>query len=305
MIFDTKVFQEIVRRLFPDIKNKQIQIFDDGWDFVVFVIEGRKAVRFPRRPDYAEKLPVEVSFLNHFSSQFPVSVPDFTLHRDEKTGLPYVTYDFIPGIQFTKNISDTFSKKELRQTARQIGSFLDKLHSLSVDKAKKLGVRQVESLKTWRSKFEKITTKVFPHISGPEQDWATSIFQNFFTTVQKSPMPLTVIHSDIMPEHIIVNPQTHSLSGIIDFGDIEIGDPAYDFAFLAKYGTDFLEWTYETYKQPKDIAFEIRRQFYLDRLAITNLEHSIETKDQTMIEKHKTELSAYISKQLFPLPGSD
>ena len=44
-------------------------------------------------------------------------------------------------------------------------------------------------------------------------------------------MPLTVIHSDIMPEHIIVNPKTHTLSGIIDFGDIEIGDPAYDFAF--------------------------------------------------------------------------
>jgi len=201
--------------------------------------------------------------------------------------------------------SDTFSEAELRQAAHQIGSFLNKLHSLPVNKAKELGVRQVESLETWKNKFEKIKTNVFPHISGPEQDWATSIFQNFFTTVQKSPMPLTVIHSDIMPEHIIVNPQTHSLSGIIDFGDIEIGDPAYDFAFLAKYGTDFLEWTYETYKQPKDIAFEIRRQFYLDRLAITNLEHSIETKDQTMIEKHKTELSAYISKQLFPLPGSD
>jgi aminoglycoside 2''-phosphotransferase len=296
MTFDRKVFQDIIRRLYPNIKDEHIRIFDDGWDYVVFVIDGQKAIRFPRRQDYAEKLPVEVAFLNHFSGQFPVSVPDLTLYIDEKTGSPYVTYDFIPGVQFKKNISGTFSKEELRQTAGQIGSFLDKLHSLSVDKAKKLGVRQVESLKTWRSKFEKIKTKVFPHISGPEQDWATSIFQNFFTTVLENPMPFTVIHSDIMPEHIIVNPKTHTLSGIIDFGDIEIGDPAYDFAFLAKYGNDFLKWTYEAYKKPKDSAFEIRRQFYLDRLALTNLEHSIEIKDQTMTEKHKTELSAYASR---------
>ncbi|MBI5356641.1 aminoglycoside phosphotransferase family protein [Candidatus Collierbacteria bacterium] len=296
MIFDRKVFREIIQRLFPNIKDGQIQIFDDGWDYVVFVIEGQKAVRFPRRPDYAKKLPVEVAFLNHFGGQFPVSVPKLTLHADKKTCLPYVTYDFIPGVQFKKNVSDTFSKEELRLIASRIGNFLEKLHSLSVNKVKKLGVRQVESLKTWRNKFEKIKTNVFPHISRPEQNWATSIFQNFFTIVQESPIPLTVIHSDIMPEHIIVNPKTHTLSGIIDFGDIEIGDPAYDFAFLAKYGKNFLEWTYENYKQPRDNAFEIRRQFYLDRLVLTNLEHSIEIKNQTMIKRHKAELGAYISR---------
>ncbi len=216
------------------------------------------------------------------------------MQTDEKTGLPYVTYDFIPGVQFKKNISDTFSKEELRQTASQIGNFLNNLHSRPVDRVKKLGIRQIESLETWRKKFEKIKTNVFPHISGPEQDWATSIFQNFFETVLEKPMPLTVIHSDIMPEHIIVNPETHALAGIIDFGDVEIGDPAYDFAFLAKYGKSFLNWTYETYKQPKDSAFEIRRQFYLDRLALTNLEHSIELHDHRMIAKHKTELNSYI-----------
>lgn len=297
MTFGRKVFQDIIRRLYPNIKDEHIRIFDDGWDYVVFVIDGQKAIRFPRRQDYAEKLPVEVSFLDHFGSQFPISVPKLVLKADEKTGLPYVTYDFIPGVQFKKNISGTFSKEELCQTAGQIGNFLNKLHSLPIDKSIELGVRQVESLATWKIKFEKIKTKVFPHIPGPEQDWATSIFQNFFTTVLKNPMPLTVIHSDIMPEHIIVNPKTHTLSGIIDFGDIEIGDPAYDFAFLAKYGTDFLEWTYETYKQPKDNALEIRRQFYLDRLALTNLEHSIEIKDQAMTEKHKTELSAYLRNE--------
>lgn len=293
MTNDIKTFRKIIDELYPSISTDRIQIFNDGWDYVVFLIDGRKAVRFPRRPDYANKLPVEVSFLNHFGNQLPVTVPQLILHADEN-GLPYVTYNFIPGIQFKKIVSDTYSKEELRRIANQIGGFLDKLHSFSIEKARELGVKQVESLETWKNRLGKIRQTVFPHISKAEQDWAISIFNNFFGTLKANQMPLTVIHSDIMPEHIIVNPETHDLSGIIDFGDVEIGDPAYDFAFLAKYGKDFLIWAYETYGRPKDPAFETRRQFYLDRLALTNLEHSIEQKDQIMIGNHKAELNKYV-----------
>jgi len=45
----------------------------------------------------------------------------------------------------------------------------------------------------------------------------------------------------MMPEHIIVEPETHKLNDIIDFGDMIIADPAYDFTFLRKYGQKFLE----------------------------------------------------------------
>lgn len=295
MIIDKTIFREIAKRVYPDIKDQQIRIFEDGHDHVVFVIDNQKAVRFPRRSDYAKKLPVEVAFLNNFGNQLPVTVPQLILRTDEN-GPPYVTYDFIPGVQFKKIVSDAFSKEELRRIAHQIGSFLGKLHSLPIGKAKDLGVEQVESLETWKNKLEKIRQTVFPHISKAEQDWSISIFENFFKTILAAPLPLTVIHSDIMPEHIVVNPKTHTLSGIIDFGDIEIGDPAYDFAFLAKYGNDFLNWAYETYSRPKDPAFEIRRQFYLDRLTLTNLEHSIEQNDKVMIERHRAELSSYISR---------
>ena len=295
MTNDIKTFRKIIDELYPNISTDRIQIFDDGWDYVVFVIDGQKAIRFPRRSDYAKRLPVEVAFLNQFGDQLPVSVPRLTLYADGETSLPYVTYDFIPGIQFKKSISDTFSKAELRQVALQIGSFLDKLHSISIEKAIKLGVKQAESLETWRNKFEKIKIDVFPLITKAEQAWAISIFESFFETIRENPMPLTVIHSDIMPEHIIVNPKTHKLSGIIDFGDLEIGDPAYDFTFLAKYGKDFLNWTYETYNHSKGPEFEIRRQFYLGRLALTNLEHSIGLNDRAMTNKHKAELSDYIS----------
>ena len=97
-----------------------------------------------------------------------------------------------------------------------------------------------------------------------------------------------------MPEHIIVDPTTHKLSGIIDFGDMEIADSAYDFTFLRKYGQNFLDIAYDSYKLDRDETFEKRRQFYEDRLVVTNLEHSIGLQDKQKIELHKNQLTDYI-----------
>ncbi|MEK9178969.1 MAG: phosphotransferase, partial [Patescibacteria group bacterium] len=112
--------------------------------------------------------------------------------------------------------------------------------------------------------------------------------------VQKSEIRFSIIHADIAPEHIIINPETHRLSGIIDFGDVEIGDPAYDFAFLGRYGKEFLEKVYETYLPPRDEHFEARRQFYNNKQVVTNLHHSVVLKDNRLIMLHKKQLSEYI-----------
>jgi len=43
-------------------------------------------------------------------------------------------------------------------------------------------------------------------------------------------------HSDVTLDHLLLAPSGDRLAGIIDFGDVELGDPAYDFAYLWSYG---------------------------------------------------------------------
>ena len=285
---------KIVRRIIPDINDEKIRIFDDGWDYIVIVVNDETAFRFPRREDYAKTLPIEVSFLEQFASKSPVSVPKLIYKKDEETGISFVTYEFIPGVQFTKNVSNNFSKEELLTIAQQLGSFLTTVHSFPIEKAKQLGVQQIDSLNSWEQRLKKIRKEVFSHISKNEQDWTIKLFESFLQIVRKMPINSVLIHSDIRPEHIIVDPETHTLSGIIDFGDIEIADPAYDFTFLAQYGQGFLTQAYQNYILPRDEAFETRRQFYEDRHVVTNLEHSLELGDKERIQIHKRQLSDYI-----------
>ena len=292
--WDINLYLEIVKKKISDFDDRKVQIFDDGWDFAVIVVDAKVAFRFPRRENYARKLPIEVKFLELFAGKSPVRVPRLKHLKDETTGIPYVWYDFIPGVRFTKNISDTFSKDELFMIAKQLGIFLTAVHSFSVEKAKQLGVQQIDSFDSWQKRLTKIKKDVFPHIDENEQQWIITLFKNFLKIIAEVPIKSVLTHSDIMPEHIIVDPEVHTLSGIIDFGDIEIGDPAYDFTFLAGYGENFLDECYRSYGLPRDEMFEKRRQFYEDRLVVTNLEHSLELGNKERIAMHKRQLFEYV-----------
>lgn len=154
----------IIRKQSPNIDDKKIQIFDDGWDYVVIVVNSKTAFRFPRREDYAKTLPIEVNFLEQFASKSPVNVPKLIYKKDEETRISFVTYEFIPGVQFTNSISNSFSKVELLTIAQQLGSFLTTVHSFPIEKAKQLGIQQIDSFDSWQKRLTKIKKEVFPHI---------------------------------------------------------------------------------------------------------------------------------------------
>lgn len=295
--WDMNTYLGILGREINNFDEKKAQVFDDGWDFVVIVVDNCRTFRFPRREDYVKRIPVETKFLELFADKSPVRAPKLTYQKDEASGIPYVTYDFISGVRFSKSVSRNFSKAELSAVAKQLGEFLTAMHSFPVETAKQLGIQQIDSFESWEKRLTKIKKEVFPHISKHEQSWIIILFENFLETIAKTPVKPLVTHSDIMPEHIIVDPETHKLLGIIDFGDILIADPAYDFAFLAGYGKDFLNECYRNYGLFRDEMFEKRRQFYEDRLAVTNLEHSLELRDKERIAIHKRELSEYVEPQ--------
>src|SRR5581483_187306 len=51
----------------------------------------------------------------------------------------------------------------------------------------------------------------------------------------------TLLHADLKPEHILCDLESGYITGIIDWGDISIGDPDYDFTcFSLYYGQSFV-----------------------------------------------------------------
>ncbi|WP_304458593.1 aminoglycoside phosphotransferase family protein [Alicyclobacillus sendaiensis] len=67
-------------------------------------------------------------------------------------------------------------------------------------------------------------------------------FADFFDQALSGILPRALLHGDLTHAHILYHPCVTEAIGIIDFGDVQFGDPAYDFAGLYwDYGPAFVQ----------------------------------------------------------------
>jgi aminoglycoside 2''-phosphotransferase len=137
-----------------------------------------------------------------------LSIPNLKYIPEDKS---FVGYRYIKGVPLSNKIIKGLSDKQREACAKQIAKFINELHHFSVPIAAKNGVDVLYGqydLKTKRS----------------------------------------VIHRDLIDEHIVFNQQKNKIVGIIDFGDVAIADPALEFSRIWRYGEKFLDLILKYYK---------------------------------------------------------
>jgi aminoglycoside 2''-phosphotransferase len=73
--------------------------------------------------------------------------------------------------------------------------------------------------------------------------------------------PPRFIHDDFQMEHVLVDPTTGRLTGIIDWGGV-LGDPARDFSYVLLHGGwSFFQRALAAYDLPLDAEFTERTLF--------------------------------------------
>ena len=104
----------------------------------------------------------------------------------------------------------------------------------------------------------------------------------------------TVIHGDLSEDHIII---INDGIGIIDFGDVRIFDPAYDFIWAYLYDEKLFDKIYKNYKINKDDFFKYRiKEFYIKRTAYYGIVYADRINDKQLLEKEMNNLRKYLLK---------
>lgn len=84
----------------------------------------------------------------------------------------------------------------------------------------------------YRSFFSTVRTEMLPLFTAPEQAAIVAFWSRALEDDTCFDFTPTLVHRDLITEHVLWNPTAGHLTGVIDWGDAGIDDPAVDFAGL-------------------------------------------------------------------------
>lgn len=227
----------------------------------------------------------EIKKLHFLHNQFSFKIPNPVFVSDNPD-YPLVGYEKVPGLALEK-IWDKIPENMYSFIAKDIASFLNELHSkkilttfLNDFNEKKLSDQDIKH--SFETIFEKVKEKVYLIISEQSRLFLKDIFENFFSLFDKNTFIPCVTHQDFDVSNILVDPNSFRVTGIIDFEDMGIGDPAYDLVFIDQK-KDFFKSLLINYTHI-DATIEQRILFYYQRIAIPYFLYGIENNVQEMID---------------------
>ena len=201
---------------FPDLAcSSVVPVPQQGWDFHTFTINDGWIFRFPRSEDARRALVLEIALLPDISATLPTSVPK-PVYIDPAGA--FAGYRRIDGEQVGTDPAPS--------VAVALGGALTVLHAMDIAPALAAGVdggyRPDDA-----SVLGALRDAVLPHLTADERSRGTRLFDEIISCVDRAPRGLR--HTDLGPAHVLVIDD--ALSGIIDWGDLSVGDPALDLAW--------------------------------------------------------------------------
>jgi aminoglycoside phosphotransferase (APT) family kinase protein len=268
----------VIAACFPSIDSRGLEYLGSGWDFDAYVTTDGWVFRFPRRAACAEHLDTEARVQQLVGRAMPpgIVVPSIELVGDPVPDFPYpfTGHRFVAGVG-----ADALESDPSPALGRDIAAALGAIHTIPADAARSTGVWEVEAddlaTSDWllRGLAEAPRLRGFDPTVDRALDWASRVSL-------PGPMfegPARLIHQDLSPDHLIVDPATGRLAGIIDWSDAMLGDPARDFVFLVTWqGWDYANEVIRSYRVPVDRGFRERLDFMARILSVVWLAHARE-----------------------------
>jgi aminoglycoside 2''-phosphotransferase len=282
----------------PSVSEDEIETNSAGHDHMVYFVQRRLTFRFPRVPRLIS--PTRKRFLDAFARCSPIPLPLITIEHDAGIGGDYEVNTYLSGVPFESDVARAMSRAQLQSIGGQFGAFLSALHAFPLAKARALGMDELDPatfgayMEENPSAYPYFRRTVFPHLTPPEQEWVARLFGEYIASVKARPFPICVTHSDMWLYHILVDPRTATLTGVLDYWP-RIADPARDLKAFESYGPDFVSAVYQRYTLPRDETFDQRRLFYSGHDAVAELARALAEGDPERIAARHASLTAYIA----------
>ena len=260
----------MITACFPTVNSHGLKHLGSGWEFAAYVTTDGWVFRFPHSDSAASLFESEQRVHRLVSTVLPkrIAIPHVELVGRQPNEYPYdfAGHRFIAGVA-----ADAVDSALMPTLATDIAAALGALHSIPETVARDAGIVEMDlddiGRKEWLERGFAAASKLIG--LDPVVDQAVTWLKQVSLPFTQFNGPLRVIHQDLSPEHLIVDPTTGHLVGILDWTDTILGDAARDFVFLVTWqGWAFAENVLRSYPHAIDPDFRERLGFMARLLSV-------------------------------------
>lgn len=279
----------------PQFELQSLKLLGSGTDSTAYLANDQWIFRFPKSNAAQKTLKKEIVLLPQLRNHLPIAIPDFKYIAKDTDKLLYVCYQMLPGVPLEKNIFDTMPIQKQEQALKDLTRFLQILHKFPIQTASECRV-QKELYKGAYHSEQKLLLREIQHLLSKEE---ISKIENIFSSYEKDEKnisnPLSILHADLKPDHILYDPETGHITGIIDWGDVCIGDPDFDFTCLSLfYDQDFVVRLLKYFPTENREHILTKIQFFITIRWLQDLADFVKSKDEQFIAFCLTELRKHL-----------
>lgn len=234
-----------INKNFPALNFNSVLLAGEGWMSRAYLVNDEFIFRFPKSAESANDLDKEISFLPKIVSRISLRIPEFKFIGKQLSGLTFVGYKKLPGEIIGENDFVKLSKTTQTKITSQLADFLDELQAVLVGEAKECGVPVIDFRENFRNDSlvlnelkAELPVEVFTYLVNRYHEYLNN--DKYFDYTP------TLLHADLSPNHFLYNRNAGELTGIIDFGDMQIGDPDYEYKYMYQdIGPEFVRQVME------------------------------------------------------------
>jgi aminoglycoside 2''-phosphotransferase len=228
---------------------RSAHLIGEGWNARAYLINNELVFRCPKRAGHWEELHREIAFLTFAAGKLPLPVPRYLLSAPDSSAAPhgYAIYKYLPGAPID---IDRLDKGKRDTAAAALAGFLQALHALEPGPDAGILLPQENRRAGAEQYLARTEAEIVPTLQPAAARALYKVFETHLGEPANFSNTPVVLHADFSRDHILM--EDGAVAGVIDFGDVNRGDPDYDFMYLfVDFGLAFV----------KDVA---RRYGHLD-----------------------------------------
>lgn len=220
--------QDICRN-FPQFSVSSWSTLGEGQMSRAILVNGEYVFRFPKHDEAAETLNNEILLLPRIATYLTLCIPRFEFIGRQANGWPFVGYAIIPGDLLSEDVFGELPKQIQQRVAEQIAQFMNEMQAIPVQHIPELTPVDFRTIYARdRDGFHDCLVA----LSADVRKYVKRRFEEFLNNDSYFNHAPRLIHADLSPDHYVLNRDLGELAGIIDFGDLQISDPDYEYTYI-------------------------------------------------------------------------